>query len=100
MGACLRRSLAYPLYRNWALSVQVLRDVATESGLELEVSEGEVRVLVSHRRFSFRSFLLGDESSVPARLRPGLKNFLHGVIDGLRNIEPAMSLQSLHEADL
>ena len=62
--------------------------------------EGELRVLVSHRRFSFRSFLLGDETAVPARLRPGLKNFLHGVIDGLRNIEPAMSLQSLHEADL
>lgn len=62
--------------------------------------EGELRVLVTNRRFSFRGFLLGDETAVPARLRPALKNVLHGVIDGLRNLEPAMSLQSLHEADL
>ena len=62
--------------------------------------EGELRVLITQRRFSLRSFLLGDEASVPARLRAPLKNVLHGVIDGLRNIEPAMSLQSLHEADL
>lgn len=62
--------------------------------------EGELRVMISDRRFSLRSFLLGDESAVPARLRPALKNLLHGVIDGLRNIEPAMSLQSLHDAEL
>lgn len=62
--------------------------------------EGELRVIISHRRFSLRSFLLGDENDVPARLRPSLKNVLHGVIDGLRNLEPAMSLQTLHEADL
>ena len=62
--------------------------------------EGELRVIVSHRRFSLRSFLLGDETEVPPRLRPQLKNVLHGVMDGLRNLEPAMSLQSLHAADL
>ncbi|PZF78313.1 hypothetical protein DK847_00345 [Aestuariivirga litoralis] len=66
----------------------------------LDKIEGELRVIISHRRFSLRSFLLGDEQEVPARLRPQLKNVLHGVIDGLRNIEPAMSLQSLHGADL
>jgi len=62
--------------------------------------EGEVRVLISHRRFSLRSFLLGEESEVPARLRNQLKTVLHGMIDGLRNLEPAMSLQSLHDANL
>lgn len=66
----------------------------------LEKIEGELRVLVSHRRFSFRSFLLGDDAGVPARLRAQLKNFLHGVLGGLRNLEPAMSLQSLHDAEL
>lgn len=68
--------------------------------ISIEKIEGELRVLVSHRRFSFRSFLLGDESGVPARLRAPLKNVLHGMCDGFRNLEPAMSLQSLHEADL
>ena len=66
----------------------------------LERIEGELRVLISHRRFSLRSFLLGEETEIPARLRPQLKNVLHGVIEGLRNLEPAMSLHSLHEADL
>jgi len=66
----------------------------------LEKIEGELRVLVSHRRFSFRSFLLGDDAGVPARLRAQLKNFLHGVLGGLRNLEPAMSLQSLHDASV
>jgi hypothetical protein len=66
----------------------------------LEKLEGEVRMLVSNRRFSFRSYLLGDDAAVPARLRAQLKNFLHGVLGGLRNLEPAMSLQSLHVADL
>lgn len=66
----------------------------------LDKIEGELRVLISNRRFSFRSFLLGDESAVPARLRPQLKNVLHGVMGGLRDLEPAMSLQSLHEVEL
>jgi len=66
----------------------------------LEKIEGELRVLVSNRRFSFRSYLLGDETAVPARLRAPLKNVLHGVMAGLRNLEPAMSLQSLHDVDL
>lgn len=62
--------------------------------------EGEVRMLISHRRFSLRSFLLGEEAEVPARLRNQLKTVLHGMIGGLRNLEPAMSLQSLHDASL
>jgi hypothetical protein len=68
--------------------------------ITIERIEGELRVLVSHRRFSFRSFLLGDETGVPARLRTPLKNVLHGLCDGFRNLDPAMSLQALHGADL
>lgn len=67
--------------------------------ISIDKIEGELRVLVSDRRFSFRSFLLGDESAVPARLRMQLKNVLHGMCDGFRNLEPAMSLQSLHATD-
>jgi hypothetical protein len=68
--------------------------------ITIERIEGELRVLVSHRRFSFRSFLLGDEAGIPARLRTPLKTVLHGLCDGFRNLEPAMSLQALHGADL
>lgn len=68
--------------------------------ISIDKIEGELRVLVSNRRFSFRSFMLGDESGVPARLRMPLKNVLHGMCDGFRNLEPAMSLQSLQAADL
>ncbi len=64
----------------------------------LDRIEGELRVIVSDRRFSFRNFLLGDESAVPARLRAQLKNVLHGVTAGLRDLEPAMSLQTLQNA--
>ena len=66
----------------------------------MEKIEGELHAVVSNRRFSMRAFLLGDDAAVPARLRAHLKNFLHGVLGGLRNLEPAMSLQSLHEADI
>lgn len=66
----------------------------------LEKIEGELQAIVANRRFSLRSFLLGDDSSVPARLRAQLKNFLHSAQAGLRNLDPALSLQSLHEADL
>lgn len=68
--------------------------------ITLDGIESEVRTLIAHRRFSFRSFLLGDEAAVPARLRAQLKNVLHGALEGLRNLEPAMSLQHLHDAEL
>ena len=68
--------------------------------ISIDKIESELRALISNRRFSFRSFLLGDEAAVPARLRTALKNVLHGMCDGFRNLEPAMSLQSLHTADL
>jgi hypothetical protein len=34
---------------------------------------------------------------VPARHRTGLKNFLHGLVSGMREFEPALSLQALRE---
>lgn len=68
--------------------------------VSLDKIDGELHAVVSNRRFSLRAFLLGDDSAVPARLRAQLKNFLHGVLGGLRNLEPALSLQSLHEAEL
>ena len=68
--------------------------------ISMDKIDGELHSVVSNRRFSLRSFLLGDDSAVPVRLRAQLKNFLHGVLGGLRNLEPALSLQSLQEAEL
>lgn len=68
--------------------------------ITLDKIDAELHAVVSNRRFSLRSFLLGEETAVPARLRAHLKTFLLGVMGGLRNLEPALSLQSLHEADL
>jgi hypothetical protein len=65
--------------------------------LVMEKMEDELHAVVSDRRFSLRVFMQGDQSSVPVRLRTSLKNFLHGLISGMRDFEPAMSLQALRE---
>ena len=59
--------------------------------------QDELHSVVADRRFSLRGFMLGDEAAVPVRLRTSLKNFLHGLVAGMREFEPAMSLQALRE---
>lgn len=63
--------------------------------LTLPVLDPELRDIISNRRFSLRAFFLGDESAVPLRLRANLRAFLHAIIDMLRDVEPALSLQTL-----
>lgn len=65
--------------------------------LIMEKMDDDLHAVVSNRRFSLRVFMQGDQSSVPARLRTNLKNFLHGLITGMREFEPALSLQALRE---
>ena len=67
--------------------------------ITIERIEGELRVIVSHRRFSFRSFLMGDETAIPARLRTPLKTVLNGLCDGFRSLEPAMGTPVQQAAD-
>lgn len=68
--------------------------------LSMDGMEPELNAVVSNRRFSLRTFMLGDDSAVPIRLRMGLKNFLHGLVSGMREFEPALSLQTLRETAL
>lgn len=63
--------------------------------LTMPALEPEVLEIVNARRFSFRTFLLGEEQAVPLRVRPNLKTFLHSVISGFRDMEPALSLLNL-----
>ena len=63
--------------------------------LTMEKLDPDLHAIITYKRFSFRSFLLGEESGVPLRLRPNLRTFLHTLIGGFREIEPALSLQKL-----
>jgi hypothetical protein len=63
--------------------------------LTMERLDPDLHPIIGQRRFSFRSFLLGEESPVPLRLRPGLKSFLRRLMDGFREIDPALSLLKL-----
>jgi hypothetical protein len=65
--------------------------------LVMERLEDELQSVISHRRFSLRAFVQGEEASVPVRHRTSLKNFLHGLVTGMREFEPALSLQALRE---
>jgi len=65
--------------------------------LVMERIDEELHRVVSDRRFSLRAFMQGEEAGVPARQRIGLKNFLHGLVTGMREFEPALSLQALRE---
>jgi hypothetical protein len=65
--------------------------------LAMERLGDELRSVISHRRFSLRAFMQGEETAVPARDRHSLKSFLHGLVTGMREFEPALSLQWLRE---
>ncbi|WP_421694436.1 hypothetical protein [Aestuariivirga sp.] len=68
--------------------------------LAMERVDSELHPIVTNRRFSLRGFLLGDDAAVPVRLRANLQNFLHGLLGGLRDLEPELSLRTLREAEL
>lgn len=68
--------------------------------LTMKAMGTELAAAVSNRRLSLRLFMLGDEEAVPVRLRGSLKGFLHGLVAGMRDFEPAMSLQVLRETEL
>ena len=63
--------------------------------LTMEKLDPDLHAIVTNRRFSFRSFLLGEESGVPMRLRSNLKMFLHTLLNGFREFGPALSLLNL-----
>lgn len=52
--------------------------------------------VIGNKRFSFRSYLLGEENAVPEALRPTLTSFLLALLSAYRNIPPALSLAKLH----
>lgn len=63
--------------------------------IDIPILDREVMNLIEDRRFSLRSFILGEESNLPAHFTRKLQVFLLAVITGLRDIEPAMTLAKL-----
>ena len=63
--------------------------------ISMPVLPTELLTIVNNKRFSFREFLLGNESDVPQTLRTRLKSFLYDLMTGFREIAPALSLSKL-----
>jgi hypothetical protein len=68
--------------------------------LVMERLDNELLPVISHRRFSLRAFMQGEEATVPARQRIPLKAFLHRLVTGMREFEPALSIQALRDTSL
>ena len=63
--------------------------------IDIPVLDREVMNLIEVKRFSLRSFILGEESNMPAQFSRKLKIFLLEMMTALRDIEPAMTLAKL-----
>jgi hypothetical protein len=52
---------------------------------------------ISEKRFSLRSFILGDSQGIAEELRPILTSFVFDVLSNFSNLEPLASLKSLQQ---
>lgn len=67
--------------------------------LVMEAITEELHPVVWSRRFSLRAFVQGNHTGVPARHVANLKTFMHGLLAGLREIDPALSLKQLRDGE-
>lgn len=63
--------------------------------IDMPVLDRAAAAVIANKRFSLRSFLLGDEAGMQAHLAARLKSFLYELMTGFREIEPLMSLSRL-----
>ncbi len=63
--------------------------------IDMPVLDRAAAAIIANKRFSIRSFLLGDEGGMQAHLASRLKGFLYELMTGFREIEPVMSLSRL-----
>ncbi len=52
---------------------------------------------ISDKRFSLRSYVLGEMQNLPEDLRPTLTSFMFDVLSNFSNLEPLISLKSLRD---
>ena len=67
----------------------------TEGDLVIPALPPKLAIAISDKRFSLRSFVLGDVQQLPAEFQPELSNFLFEVLSNLSNLEPLVTLQNL-----
>ena len=63
--------------------------------VDIPILDREVMNLIEIKRFSLRSFVLGEESNLPAQFSRKLRIFMFEMMTALRDIEPAMTLAKL-----
>ena len=63
--------------------------------IDIPILDREVMNFIEDRRFSLRSYILGEESNLPDRYAKKLKTFLYEMMSALRDIEPALTLAKL-----
>ena len=69
----------------------------SEGGLAIPALPQKLAIAISDKRFSLRSFVLGDVQQLPEEDQPILSNFLFEVLNNLGNLEPLVTLQNLRE---
>ena len=62
--------------------------VARRNLIELPLLDPELAGIIAARRFSFRKFILGEETRLPPHLKVNLNAFLLQAMTGLHNIRP------------
>ncbi len=60
--------------------------------LVMEKIHQDLVPIISDRRFSLRTFMLGEEDSVPSRFRANLKAFLQRLLSGMSGLEAGLRL--------
>ena len=67
----------------------------TEGDLVIPALPPKLAIAISDKRFSLRSFVLGDVQQLPVEFQTELSNFLFEVLSNLSNLEPLVTLQNL-----
>jgi hypothetical protein len=63
--------------------------------IDIPILDREVMNLIEVKRFSLRSFILGEESNLPTQFTKKLRIFLLEMMTALRDIKPALTLAKL-----
>jgi hypothetical protein len=67
----------------------------SEGDLVIPALPQTLAIAIADKRFSLRSFVLGDTQHISEEHQSILSNFLYEVLNNLGNLEPLVSLQSL-----
>jgi hypothetical protein len=66
-----------------------------DGALTIPALPQSISTVISNKRFSLRSFVLGDAQGLSEELRPVLSGFVFDTLNNLSNLEPLITLKSL-----